>query len=39
MEERAAVYWGTLAIGVPNLLSEAQMADNFRQFGICGQKK
>lgn len=39
MEEQAAVYWGTLAIGGPRLLSEAEMADNFRQFGSYGQKR
>jgi hypothetical protein len=39
MEEQAAAYWGTLAIGGSILLSEAQMADNFRQFGHHGQKK
>ena len=39
MEEQAAVYWGTLAIGGPNLLSEEQMNENFRQFGTYGQKK
>ena len=39
MEEQAAVYWGTLAIGGSILLSEAQMADNFRRFGHYGQKK
>lgn len=39
MEEQAAVYWGTLAIGGPRLLSEAEMADNFRQFGNYGQKR
>lgn len=39
MEEQAAVYWGTLAIGGPRLLSDEQMAENFRQFGGYGQKK
>lgn len=39
IEEQAAVYWGTLAIGGPRLLSEAEMADNFRQFGNYGQKR
>ena len=38
MEEQAAVYWGTLAIGGPRLLDEAQMAENFRQFASYGQK-
>lgn len=39
IEEQAAVYWGTLAIGGPRLLSEAEMADNFRQFANYGQKR
>jgi L-fuculose-phosphate aldolase len=39
IEEQAAVYWGTLAIGGPTLLTDAQMADNFRQFGSYGQKR
>jgi L-fuculose-phosphate aldolase len=39
VEEQAAVYWGTLAIGGPNILSDADMADNFRQFGLYGQKR
>jgi L-fuculose-phosphate aldolase len=39
IEEQAAVYWGTLAIGGPTLLSDEQMADNFRQFGSYGQKR
>lgn len=39
MEEQAAVYWGALAIGGPTLLSEDQMAENFRQFGSYGQKR
>jgi L-fuculose-phosphate aldolase len=33
------VYWGTLAIGGPTLLTDEQMADNFRQFGSYGQKR
>lgn len=36
VEEQAAVYWGALAIGGPNLLSEAEMAviqDRFRTYG------
>ena len=39
MEEQAAVYCGTLAIGGPNLLSDAQMADIFQRFKGYGQKK
>ncbi len=39
MEEQSAVYWGTLAIGGPTVLSGAQMDENFRQFGNYGQKK
>ena len=39
IEEQAAVYWGTLAIGGPVTLSYEDMADNFRQFRTYGQKK
>jgi L-fuculose-phosphate aldolase len=39
IEEQAAVYWGTLAIGGPNLLSEAQMADILKRFGSYGQTR
>jgi len=39
MEEQAAVYCGTLAIGGPNLLSNAQMADIFQRFKSYGQKR
>jgi len=39
IEEQAAIYWGTLAIGGPNLLSEAQMADVLERFGGYGQKR
>ena len=39
MEEQAAVYCGTLAIGGPNLLSDAQMADIFERFKTYGQKR
>jgi L-fuculose-phosphate aldolase len=39
MEEQAAVYCGTLAIGGPNLLSDAQMADIFERFKGYGQKR
>jgi L-fuculose-phosphate aldolase len=38
IEEQAAVYWGTLAIGGPNLLDQAQMAEVFAQFRGYGQK-
>ena len=37
VEEQAAVYWGTLAIGGPNMLSDAQMAEVFEQFRGYGQ--
>ncbi len=37
VEEQAAVYWGTLAIGGPNLLSDVQMGEVFRQFRGYGQ--
>ena len=37
VEEQAAVYWGTLAIGGPNVLSEGQMAEVFEQFKDYGQ--
>ena len=39
MEEQAAVYCGTLAIGGPNLLSDAQMADIFERFKSYGQRR
>ncbi len=39
MEEQAAIYWGTLAIGGPTLLDEGQMAEIFRRFGGYGQKR
>lgn len=39
MEEQAAVYCGTLAIGGPKLLSDAQMAEIFTQFGGYGQER
>jgi L-fuculose-phosphate aldolase len=38
IEEQAAVYWGTLAIGGPALLSAEQMAEVFRRFADYGQK-
>jgi L-fuculose-phosphate aldolase len=37
VEEQAAVYWGTLAIGGPNVLDDAQMAAVFAQFKGYGQ--
>jgi L-fuculose-phosphate aldolase len=37
IEEQAAVYWGTLAIGGPNVLSDGQMAEVFEQFRGYGQ--
>lgn len=39
IEEQAAVYWGTLAIGGPTTLTQAQMDDIFREFRNYGQKK
>lgn len=39
IEEQAAIYWGTLLIGGPNLLDEAQMDEVFRRFGTYGQKR
>jgi L-fuculose-phosphate aldolase len=39
MEEQAAVYCGTLAIGGPNLLTDEQMADIFQRFKGYGQKR
>jgi len=38
IEEQAAVYWGTLAIGGPQLLSETQMTEALRQFADYGQR-
>jgi L-fuculose-phosphate aldolase len=38
IEEQAAVYWGTLAIGGPQLLSATQMAEALRQFADYGQR-
>jgi len=37
VEEQAAVYWGTLAIGGPNILDDAEMAAVFAQFRGYGQ--
>ncbi len=37
VEEQAAVYWGTLAIGGPNVLDDDQMAAVFAQFKGYGQ--
>ena len=39
IEEQAAVYWGTLAIGGPNLLSDGQMDDILQRFRGYGQKR
>jgi L-fuculose-phosphate aldolase len=39
MEEQAAVYCGTLAIGGPTLLTEGQMAEVMQQFKGYGQKR
>lgn len=38
IEEQAAVYWGCLAIGGPNILSDDQMAEIMTQFRSYGQK-
>ena len=38
VEEQAAVYWGTLAIGGPVLLSAEQIDDVLRRFASYGQK-
>jgi L-fuculose-phosphate aldolase len=38
IEEQAAVYWGCLAIGGPNLLSDDQMAEILTRFRSYGQK-
>lgn len=38
IEEQAAVYYGCLAIGGPNLLSEDQMAEIMTRFRSYGQK-
>ncbi|RAK68897.1 class II aldolase/adducin family protein [Phenylobacterium kunshanense] len=38
IEEQAAIYWGTLAVGGPRLLTEDQMADVLERFGGYGQK-
>lgn len=38
IEEQAAVYWGTLAIGGPALLSAEQMDDVLRRFKSYGQQ-
>jgi L-fuculose-phosphate aldolase len=37
IEEQAAVYWGTLAIGGPKLLDDAEMTKVLDQFGSYGQ--
>jgi len=39
MEEQAAVYCGTLAIGGPRLLSDEQMAEIFQRFKSYGQSR
>jgi len=39
IEELAAVYWGTLAIGGPQLLSETQMSEAVAQFASYGQRQ
>jgi len=39
VEEQAGVYWGTLAIGGPTLLTGAQMSDIATAFGSYGQPR
>ncbi len=39
VEEQAAVYWGTLAIGGPTLLSEDEMTTVMDQFKTYGQRR
>jgi L-fuculose-phosphate aldolase len=39
VEEQAAVYWGTLAVGGPNLLSDEQIGAVLEQFKGYGQKR
>ena len=39
VEEQAAVYWGTLAIGGPQLLTGGQMDDIAKAFGKYGQPR
>ena len=38
IEEQAAVYWGTLAIGGPKLLSGEEMENILQRFRSYGQK-
>ncbi len=38
IEEQAAVYWGTLAIGGPTLLAEAEMTAILQRFKSYGQR-
>ena len=38
IEEQAAVYWGTLAIGGPTLLDEAEMSTILQRFMSYGQR-
>ena len=39
VEEQAAVYWGALAIGGPQLLSSSQMQEVMRRFEDYGQRR
>ena len=39
VEEQAAIYWGTLAIGGPSLLADDEMARIANRFRSYGQKK
>jgi L-fuculose-phosphate aldolase len=38
VEEQAAVYWGALVVGGPQLLSEPQMEEVLRRFAQYGQR-
>jgi L-fuculose-phosphate aldolase len=38
IEEQAAIYWGTLAIGGPRLLDEVEMTRVLAQFRTYGQQ-
>jgi ribulose-5-phosphate 4-epimerase/fuculose-1-phosphate aldolase len=39
VEEQAAVYWGALAVGGPQLLTDAQMDEVLRRFAQYGQRR
>lgn len=38
IEEQAAIYYGTLIIGGPKLLTDAQIKDVMKEFSSYGQK-